>query len=137
MKKTISKTFRSIIALCLSIVMCLFSTTVPAFAENIETDIENIVLEESGTKGITATTMYLGTFSFTGQNTGVWRTVPGNHVRMKIKFKPIDGITYSTNMYVDLCQYPNVYIGSLTCRDYMTTPDADGYYTWYSPYFSI
>lgn len=110
--------------------------TTPTFAMN-ETN-NTLSASTSGDVAVPyATSMYLGQVKFTGQNTGSWRTVPGNHVRMCIAFKPVDGISYGTELYVSLYQYPSVYIGRFKCNNYTVTPDADGYYFFVSDYFNI
>lgn len=105
--------------------------------ENDELSAIETIDADDSSRSVTATSMYVGHVQFTGTNTGAWRTVPGNHVRMCIAFKPVDGISYSTELYVYLEQYPNVYIGQLKCDDYTVTPDSDGYYFFVSNYFTI
>lgn len=104
-------------------------------------EFEHIQFKPEGSPAsVNATSMYLGHFQFTGTNTGSWKTVGnGNarHVRMCIAFKPVDGITYSTELYVELYQYKSVFRGKLHGATWMTSPDADGYYFFVSDYFDI
>lgn len=135
------------VASLLSVLMLGTSTAGSALAaentaENpLENPLENtVVMAETdtvSTLSARATSMYLGAFTFTGTNTGKWRSVDGNYVRMCIAFKPIDGKSYSTELFVDLYQYSSKYIGSLKCTTYTTSPDSDGYYFFVSDYFKI
>lgn len=124
-----------LVASLLSIIMLCTSTTGSVFAaesKNVENETSTI-----STVSARSTSMYLGNVTFTGTNSGAWRTVPGNYARMCIAFKPVDGKSYSTELYVDMYQYSSKYIGSLKCTTYTTSPDSDGYYFFVSDYFKI
>ena len=129
------KFIRKCVACITSLLMlaCPFELQASAIEERNYTNAHKFEI----TNQAKSTSMYLGHVQFTGMNTGAWRTVPGNHVRMCIAYKPVDGISYSTDLYVDLYQYYNVYVGTLHCTDYTTSPDADGYYFFVSDYYSI
>ena len=118
----INDLFKKAIACISCMVMTFTMVGTTAFAASEETrnigdeiimgtmsDFEHIQFKsEDSLASVNATSMYLGHFQFTGTNTGSWRTVGnGNacHVRMCIAFKPVDGISYSTELYVELYQY--------------------------------
>ena len=140
-RRTIMKKRRRIFPRCvaglLSMIMIAASTpSMATFASDDTNGTSDTSISNHGPL-VSATSMYLGHVTFTGQNNGSWRTVPGNHVRMCIAFKPVAGISYSTELSVSLYQYQNVYIGTLNCDDWSTTPDSDGYYFFVSDYFTI
>ncbi len=124
-----------LVASLLSVIMLNTSTVGSVFAAG-STEVKNETSMIS-TVSARSTSMYLGSVTFTGTNSGAWRTVPGNYARMCIAFKPIDGISYSTELSVDMYQYSSKYIGSLECTTYTTSPDSDGYYFFVSDYFKI
>ena len=154
MKKKMKSFMKRLFACFMCMVMVFSTMSVNAFAAEVEAqldtghkmmesvaDMEEVNLEPvDSIASVNATSMYLGHVQFTGENWGLWRTIGDGsptHVRMCIAFKPVDGIMYSTELFVYLFQYSNVYIGKMKCTTYTTEPDADGYYFFVSPYFTI
>jgi len=78
---------------------------------------------------------YLGTFTFTGNNTGSNRTIYGNKMRFCIAHKPVDN-QYVYNLYVACYRWDGVRMKDINVQNTGTT-DADGYYFFVSDWFDI
>lgn len=136
MKKNIKSIFQKFIFCALSLMMVFNITAFNASAEGISDPNESV----SPAIFPFVKTMYVGQVRFTGQNTGSWKSLDdktADHLRVRVSFKPVDGISTSTQLYVSVYQYLDVYRGELVCNDWDVSPDSNGYYTFTSPYFSI
>lgn len=80
---------------------------------------------------------YWGGVTFTGENGGSYKTIYGNHLKVKVAFKAVDSSPYSYTLNLNLLEYPGYGVFNRTYTSWGTTPDSDGYYYYESEWFDI
>lgn len=80
---------------------------------------------------------YWGGVTFTGDNSGAYKTINGTQVKIKVAFKAVDSSPYSYRLLLDFSQYGGKLMYHGDFNSWTVSPDNDGYYYYETDWINI